>query len=319
MKYRTLGRTGQRVSEVGFGAWAIGGTSYGPTRDENSLEALETAWEHGVNFFDTADTYGHGHSEELIGKFLKGKRDKALVATKVGWDFYHGGSKKNFDLGYIRFAVEESLKRLSIDCIDLYQLHNPSLEAIESGKLFGFLDELKAAGKIRFYGVSVHTPREAVAVIKSGKPDTIQLIFNLLDQRPVLEVFPEAEANQIGIIVREPLASGLLTGKYTAQSVFSKDDHRNRWDRTRMAGDLKKLDKFRAVLKSPRLSIVQAALEFILGFEAVSVVIPGAKTKAQILENLLASENPLLRIEEISILRNLYERDPLFQTGFFRS
>lgn len=305
---------------MGFGAWAIGGTSYGPTKDEESLEALETAWEHGVNFFDTADTYGHGHSEELIAKFLKGKqRDKAVIATKVGWDFYHGGSKKNFDFDYIRFAVDQSLKRLQTDYVDLYQLHNPSLEAIESGELFGLLDELKAAGKIRFYGVSVHTPREALAVVKAGKPDTIQLIFNLLDQRAVTEVFPEAQAKNIGIIAREPLACGLLTGKYKAESRFTKDDHRNRWIHERMANDLKKVERFKSLLPVNRISLVRAALEFILCFEAVSIVIPGAKTKAQVFENLLAAEEPRLRIEEISILRNIYQREPLFQSSFFRN
>ncbi len=319
MKYRTLGRTGLRVSEVGFGAWAIGGTSYGPTRDENSLDALEAAWEHGVNFFDTADTYGHGHSEELIGKFLKGKRDKAVIASKVGWDFYHGGSKKNFDPDYIRFAVEESLKRLQIDCIDLYQLHNPKPEEIKSGDLFHLLDELKRAGKIRFYGVSVHTPREALELIGSGEADTIQLIFNLIDQRSVSEVFPAAAEKKIGIIAREPFACGLLTGKYTAQSVFSKDDHRNRWIRERMANDLKKIDRLKSMLSLTQYSLARASLEFILSFEAVGVVIPGAKTRAQVLENVKASEDPRLRAQEISILRDLYEREEIFKMGFFRN
>lgn len=319
MRYRTLGRTGLRVSEVGFGAWAIGGTSYGATRDEESLEALATAWEHGVNFFDTADTYGNGHSEELIGKFLKGKREKAIVATKAGWDFYHGGVKKNFDPDYIRFACDESLKRLQTDWIDLYQLHNPTLEMIERGEIFQVLDGLKSAGKIRFYGVSIYVPREALAVIHSGKPDTIQLIFNLIDQRQASEVFPEAEAKGIGIVVREPLACGLLTGKYKAESRFPKNDHRNSWVRERMANDLEKLERLKSLLPANRISIVPAALEFVLSFEAVSVVIPGAKTKAQVLEHVQASEDPRLRREEISRLRQTYESEEIFQIGFQRN
>ena len=318
MKYRTLGRTGLRVSEIGFGAWAIGGTSYGPTKDEESFEALETAWEHGVNFFDTADTYGHGHSEKLIGKFLKGKRDQTIVATKAGWDFYHGGSKKNFGLDYLRFACDESLKRLQIDTIDLYQLHNPTLEQIEAGELFRLLDELKSAGKIRFYGVSVHTPREAFAVIQTGKADTVQMIFNLLDQRAIDEVFPEAEKHHIGIIAREPFACGLLTGKYTAQSTFHKMDHRNRWIRERMAADLKKFERFKAEFPLSRITPPRAALEFILSYETVSVVIPGVKTKAQVLENLLASEEPTFRAQELWQLRKIYETEPAFKTSFFR-
>lgn len=319
MKYRILGRTGLSVSEIGFGAWAIGGMSYGPTRDEDSLEALATAWEHGVNFFDTADTYGEGHSEELIGRFLRGKRQKAVIATKVGWDFYHGGSKKNFDPDYIRFACGESLKRLQTDWIDLYQLHNPRLEQMESGEIFQILDELKGEGKIRFYGVSVHTPREALAVIRSGKADAIQLIFNLIDQRPVDEVFPEAREKKIGIIAREPLACGLLTGKYGADSRFSKDDHRNRWPREKLAIDLQKIDRLKSVLPVSRVSLVQSALEFILNFEAVSVVIPGAKTKGQVLEHVKASEDPRLRAQEIALVRELYQREEIFHTGFYRN
>ena len=319
MKYRTLGRTGLRVSEIGFGAWAIGGTSYGPTRDEESLEALATAWEHGVNFFDTADTYGHGHSEELIGRFLKGRRGEAVIATKVGWDFYHGGSKQNFDPDYVRFACEESLRRLETERIDLYQLHNPKLEAIEQGTLFQVLDELKQDGKIRFYGISVHTPAEALAVIRSGKADTLQLIFNLIDQRPVLEVFPEAVEKNIGIIAREPLACGFLTGKYSASSSFPKTDHRNGWAREKKELDLQKLSRLQVSLKTNRVSPVEAALEFVLSFEAVGAVIPGAKTRQQVLQNLKASEESKLRIEEISVLRRIYESDEIFKMGFYRN
>lgn len=319
MKYRTLGRTGQRVSEIGFGAWAIGGNSYGTTRDEESLDALQAAWDHGVSFFDTADVYGEGHSEELIGKFLQGKRKDAVIATKVGYDFYHGAYRRNLNAEYIRFAIDESLKRLQTDFVDLYQFHNPTLEDIERGEIFQVMEELKSAGKIRFYGVSVHTPHEALAVIANGKPDTLQLIFNLIDQRSVAEVFPKAEAHKIGIIAREPFACGLLTGKYTAKSKFPKNDHRNRWDSKRMENDLKKVDRIRSILQTPRLTLVRAGLEFILSFEAVSVVIPGAKRPKQILESILASEEPKLRIEEISILRNLFEREPLFQSGFFRN
>lgn len=319
MKYRRLGRTGFRVSEVGFGAWAIGGDSYGPTQDEVSLDALAAAWEHGVNFFDTADIYGRGHSETLLGGFLKDKRDQAVLATKVGWDFSHGGVRKNFAGEYIRSACEESLKRLGTDRIDLYQLHNPTLEQIVAGEIFQVLDELKASGKIRSYGVSIYVPREAKAVLASGKADALQLIFNLLDQRQADEIFREAKEKNIGIIAREPLACGLLTGKYTAESRFPKNDHRNRWPAERLAQDLQKLARLQSVLANSRLSLVRAALEFVLGFEEVSTVIPGAKRRSQVLENVLASEDPQLRIEEISMLRGMYEREELFQTGFYRN
>lgn len=315
MKYRQLGRTGLQVSEIGFGCWAIGGTSYGPTKDSESLEALETAWDHGVNFFDTADTYGHGHSEDLLAKFLKNKlRDKVVVASKVGWDFYHpGGSRKNFGLDYIRFAIDESLKRLEIKYLDLYQLHNPSLELIREGKIIGVLEELKQQGKIRFIGISIHKEEEALAAIDDGRVDALQLVFNLLDQKMADRVFAYAQDKNIGVIVREPLACGFLTGKYTADHVFAKDDHRRRWLKDKLENEMKKIEQIKTALPSGRVSLTQAALEFVLGFDEVSVVIPGAKTREQVLQNLLAAEHPCLRAQEAFNLRELYKREDLFK------
>ena len=314
MKFRELGRTGLRVSEVGFGGWAIGGTSYGPTDDRDSLEALEAAWESGVNFFDTADTYGHGHSEKLVAKFLRGKpRDKAFLATKAGWDFYHGGGKKNFDPEYLRFACDESLKRLEIDSIDVYQLHNPTLEMIHRGEAVSALEGLKKKGKIRFIGISVHQEEEALAAMADPRVDTLQMVFNLLEQRMAEHVFPEAKEKKIGIIAREPLACGLLSGKYQAGHPFPKDDHRRRWTREKLEMELKKFALCRKILASERLSLVRAALEYVLDFEAVSTVIPGAKTKAHVLEHVLASNDPRLRIEETYHLREIYQREEIFK------
>jgi aryl-alcohol dehydrogenase-like predicted oxidoreductase len=314
MKHRQLGRTGLKVSEIGFGAWAIGGTSYGPTRDEESLEALETAWKCGVNFYDTADTYGHGHSEELIAQFLKGKpKEKIIVATKAGWDFYHGGSKKNFDPEYIRFACEESLKRLGVESLDLYQLHNPNLELILRGDTVGILEKLKRAGKIRFIGISVHKEEEALAALEDSRIDTLQIAFNLIDQKMAERVFPKAKEKNIGVIVREPLACGLLTGKYKPDQTFVKTDHRNRWTKEKLELELQKIEKLKSILATTRLTITRAALEYVLDFDSVSCVIPGAKSKAQVLENVEASKNPLLRIEESYHLRELYHREDLFK------
>ncbi len=317
MKYRLLGRTELQVSEIGFGCWAIGGTSYGPTRDEESLAALETAWAEGVNFYDTADTYGHGHSEELVGRFLKDKpRAQAIIATKAGWDFYHdGGSKKNFDPAYLAFACEQSLKRLGLETIDLYQLHNPSLEVLQDGKVLEALEELRRQGKIRFIGLSVHTEEEALAAIRSGRVDTLQVLFNLLDQRMTAKVFGEAKQNGVGIIVREPLANGLLSGKYRPGHVFAKDDHRRRWPKEKFETDLRKIEMMRANLSNRRLSLIRAALEYVLEFDAVSTVIPGIKTREQLRENILASADPLLRAQETSHLRDLYHREDIFRQG----
>lgn len=307
MNYRTLGRTGISVSEIGFGAWAIGGTSYGPTRDQDSLEALAAAWENGVNFFDTADTYGHGHSEELVGRFLKSKpRQKIFIATKAGWDFYHGGSRKNFDPDYLRFACGESLKRLGIDAIDLYQLHNPSRELLEQGECVGALEGLKKEGKIRFIGISVHTEAEALQAMKDARVDTLQLVFNILDQTMRDEVFAEAGKRNVGLIAREPLACGLLTGKYEAGHVFPKTDHRRRWPQSELAEELKKVEEVKNVLATSRVSLVQGALEYVLQYKEISTVIPGAKTPAHVLEHLQASKDPRLRSQELTQLRQRF-------------
>ncbi len=313
MNKRTLGKTGLQVSEVGFGCWAIGGTSYGPTDDQESLLALETAWYNGVNFYDTADTYGHGHSETLLAQFLKNKpREKVIVASKAGWDFYHGASKKNFDPDYIRFACDESLKRLQTDYMDLYQLHNPKPEIIRNG-IIDVLTELKKAGKIRFIGISIHTEEDAKAAMENPAVDCLQLVFNLLEQKMADNVFALAKKNKIGIIAREPLACGLLTGKYTPKHEFDKEDHRRRWTAEKLDLELKKVNRIQEILATRRLPISQAALEYVLEFEEVSTVIPGAKTKTQVLQNLKASLDPQLRSQESNILRGITSTEPLFR------
>lgn len=321
MKKRKLGRTGLEVSELGFGCWAIGGYSYGPTDDRESLKALQYAFDHGINFFDTADTYGEGHSEELLGEVFdtSSKRLQVVIATKVGWDFYHGGSKKNFEADYIRFACGESLRRLRSDWIDLYQLHNPKLEMIEDGSVFKVLDVLKKEGKIRHSGVSIHLAREGVAVIKNGKSEAIQAIYNLIDQRIKYELMPLCEEHEMGLIAREPLYCGLLTGKYTPESRFTKQDHRNRWMREKYLTDLKKIDRMKAAIDPNRIPLKQTAVEFVLFEKAVSVVIPGMKTVAHVEDHLRAVLEPKLTPEVIQKIHALYQEDELFQTGFYRN
>lgn len=316
MKYRKLGRTGLDVSEIGFGSWAIGGSGYGPTRDEDSIEALETAWEHGINFYDTADTYGHGHSEEILSGFLKSKdRSKIFIASKAGWDFYHQPSRKVFTPEHLYFACEQSLKRLGAGHIDLYQLHNPDAEQIRAGEAVGALEKLKEQGKIRFIGISVHREEEALAALQDKRVDVIQLIFNMLDQRMADNVLDLCKEAGVGVIAREPLACGMLTGKYTADHTFGREDHRKRWTKEKLALDVKKIELIRSILSTERLPLSQAALEYVLDFDAVSVAIPGAKTKAQVLENLQATEDPMLRIQEASQIRDLYKKDKIFTEG----
>ena len=309
-----LGRTGLKVSEIGFGGWAIGGMGYGDTNDSDSLKALEKAWNLGINFYDTADTYGKGHSEILISRFLKGKpKDEIIIATKVGWDFNSACHQKNFDLNYISFACEESLKRLNVETIDLYQLHNPSLELIKRGEVIGVLEKLKKEGKIRFIGISVHLEEEAAEAMNDTRVDCLQVILNLLDQRMEKKVFPEAVKRGVGIVVREPLASGLLSGKYNPSHVFPKNDHRRRWSQIKREVDHKKIEMINEILKKKNISLLQAALEYTIMSEAVSVVIPGAKTDTQVKENLKASLKPKLSEKDIDLLKELYNKENIFK------
>jgi len=334
MKERCFGKTGLRISEIGFGCWALGGNAYGPVCDKDSLEALAAAWDSGVNFFDTADVYGEGRSEELLGKFLKGRsRDRLILATKCGWDFYshsqkHGsspdkspkdldpvGHRKNFDAEYVRFACEQSLRRLGTDVIDLFQLHNPALDLIRKGDLVGVLERLKKEGKIRFVGISIHTEKEALAALEDPRVQAIQIIFNLLDQRMAEKVFPEAEKKGTGVIVREALASGLLSGKYTPAHEFPKDDHRRRWVPEKREADWQKIRRIQKTLGTGTPSLTKVALEFALAFGAVSTVIVGAKTRTQVLENVEASLKPALGREDFMRLKELYAREEIFRKG----
>lgn len=321
MKLRTLGKTGKQVSELGFGCWAIGGNSYGATNDDESLKALAYAYDQGITFYDTADIYGNGHSETLIGQTFQAssKRLKVFIASKVGWDFYHGGTKKDFSSDYIRFACGESLKRLKTDYIDLYQLHNPAPEVIEDGKMFTALEALKKEGKILHYGISIHTKRDGEAAIKNGKSEAIQVIFNLIDQRPVKDLFPLTDKQSIGIIAREPLACGVLSGKYTKESMFGKLDHRVRWKREKFEQDLEKAKRISDAFNTARTPIKQAAIEYVLSFKSVSAVIPGMKTVQHVADHLKAVNVPRLSTKEISDIRELYESDQLFQEGFYRN
>src|SRR3989338_1763523 len=232
MKFREFGSTGIKVSEVGMGCWAIGGNqfgnSYGSTDDTESLKAIKRAVELGCNFFDTADVYGHGHSEELLGLALNKIREKVIIATKVGGAYFYNNEKWghiNFSPEYIEFALEQSLHRLKTSYIDIYQLHNPSLKMIKEGEVFKPLRKLQKDGKIKFVGVSVHTLDEGVAALEHA--DVIQCVFNMIDPKNY-ELLESAKRMGIGIIVREPLANGFLSGKYTKESKFEHGDIRSR-------------------------------------------------------------------------------------------
>ncbi len=299
MKYRTLGRTGWKISEISFGAWAIGG-AWGNVSDAESLDALNAALDGGVNFFDTADVYGDGRSERLLAKLKKQRKEKFYIATKAGRRLpvqtVEGYSRKN-----LTAWVNRSLKNLNTDTIDLLQLHCPHPEVFYRPEVFGILDDMVKAGKLRHYGVSVEKVEEALKAVEFPNVQSVQIIFNIFRQRPAELFFAEALRRKVGILARVPLASGLLSGKITRASKFAKDDHRNfnrqgaAFDRGETFAGVDFETGLRAVGQLKQLvpsdaTLAQLALKWILEFPAVTCAIPGAKRPTQVSENIAASD-----------------------------
>ena len=318
MKYRELGRTGMKVSEVSFGAWAIGG-AWGPVNDNESLAALHKAIELGVNFIDTADVYGDGLSERLVGKLCRESNEQIYVATKAGRrlnpHITEGYNKKN-----LTAFVERSLKNLGVETIDLLQLHCPPTEVFYKPEVFGILDEFVEQGKIRYYGVSVEKVEEALKAIEYPNVQTVQIIFNMLRRRPSELFFEQAKKKKAGILARVPLASGMLTGKMKPDTKFASDDHRqfNRhgeeFDRGEtfsgvdyelgltVVGQLKEICP-------ENMSLVQFALKWILMFDAVTCAIPGAKRPSQAQENFSASDLPEIPNDIMDKVKSIYDKN----------
>jgi aryl-alcohol dehydrogenase-like predicted oxidoreductase len=287
---RTLGRTGLSVTEIGFGAWAVGGNafgnSYGPTDDAESTRAIRRAFERGCNFFDTADVYGHGHSETLLGAALHDVRDHVIIATKVGANFYNPDLRLDFTPAYLRVAVERSLERLRTDHIDLLQLHNPPMNLIAARDTYEPLEAMKREGLIRFYGVSVHPPEEGVAAVQATLPDTVQIVYNLARREAEDTFLPTAHAADIGVIAREPLANGFLAGAYTAASTWERGDIRSRMPRPYVAQLAALGQRVREVAEQSGMTSAQLALKFVLDRPEIACAIVGMKTVQQVEENL---------------------------------
>jgi aryl-alcohol dehydrogenase-like predicted oxidoreductase len=317
MNYRLLGRTGMKVSEVSFGAWAIG-SSWGKVDDRESLAALHKAVDLGVNFIDTADVYGMGRSEKLVGRLLRERRETIYVATKAGRKLNPHTAEKYTPLA-IRKFVEDSLKNLRVDALDLLQLHCPPPQVYYEPELFEALDAMVKAGKLKNYGVSVEKIEEALKAIEYPGVRTVQIIFNMFRQRPADLFFRQAKSRWVGIIARVPLASGLLTGRMTRTTRFSSDDHRsyNRkgqaFDRGETfagvdyAGGLAAVEEL-GKIKPEKMSMTQFALKWILMADAVSCVIPGAKKPEQVEENCKAADAPRLSRKVMRQVREIYEK-----------
>jgi len=317
MQYRELGRTGWNVSTISFGAWAIGGT-WGNVKDEESLAALHRALDLGVNFFDTADVYGDGRSEQLLAKLRKERKEPFHVATKAGRrldpHIASGYNKKN-----LTAFIERSLRNLEVETLDLVQLHCPPTEVFYKPEVFDALDGLVQTGKLRYYGVSVEKVEEALKAIEYPNVQTVQIIFNIFRQRPMDLFFGEAQRRKVGILARVPLSSGMLTGKMTRASTFAEDDHRqfNRQGESFDRGEtfsgldyeigLQAVEELRALLPEG-MSMSQMALRWILMVPAVTCAIPGAKRPSQVEENIAAADLPALSAETMNQIRAIYER-----------
>ena len=307
MKYIKFGSLDWNVSEIGLGCWQIG-ADWGEVSEDKAKEVLKSSFENGVNFFDTADVYGMGRSEIFVGEFIKSVSERIYVATKAGRQINPHVAEGYYNKELMESYVDQSLSNLNVETIDLLQMHCPPTEVYSSDHTFDMLDHLVSKGKIQHYGFSVQTVDEALACIKRPNTKSIQVIFNLFRQKPAEKLFEIAKEKKVAIIVRVPLASGLLTGKFSKDSSFAPDDHRN----YNINGDafdvgetfsgvnfnkaLDAVEDLKNILPTD-ITLSQLSLRWILMHDAVSVVIPGAKNKDHVNLNTSSSN-----INEISSL-----------------
>lgn len=316
MRYRRLGRSSLEVSEVGFGAWSIGTNWWGTVAEEKSVELLQHALALGINFFDTADTYGEGTSERLVAKALKRHRDKIVLSTKFGYDIYtkqervgHEERKQNFSPEFIKLALGKSLERLGTDYIDLYQLHNPRLDTIKDSKVWETLEELRREGKIRYYGVTLGPAigwvEEGITSMQTTNSVSLQTVYNMLEQEPGRTFFEIARKQEVGVLVRVPHASGLLDGKFSPQVNFDSDDHRSYRMREWLMKGYELLEGLKFLTKGKGRTLAQVAIRFALSEESVSSVLPTVTNAMDLEEYAKASEIDLTQ-DEISRINDFY-------------
>ena len=320
MKYRTLPRTELELSEVGFGVWTVATNWWGKIPEEQRAELLENAVELGVNFFDTADTYGEGYGEEILAKVLGYRRHDLVIATKFGYDFYdkltprigHQERAQKFDQEFVRFACEQSLRRLNSDYIDLYQIHNPRIDALEKDDLFEVLEQLKTEGKIRYYGVALGPDigwfEEGEASMKERDVHSLQIIYSILEQEPAKDFFPIAKDCKVGLLSRVPHASEALTGRYTEAPEFDESDHRSHRRIEWLREALRKVEqvKFLAGEETGR-TLAQAAIKFALYQPTIVSVLPNFTTLEELRDYTDAVEVPDITDAEQSLLDDLWE------------
>ena len=293
MVYNSFGKTDLKVSDVGFGAWAIGGLGWGAKPDdENAVAALKKAWDSGVNFYDTCDAYGNGHSEELMGTFFKGMRQQAIIVTKGGTNYRVPERSKNFTHDYLMMCLDESLQRLQTDYVDVYLLHVPSAQWQDQEKVFETLKEMKASGKTRYVGLAMWGAQDTLHAFETDTErviDVLECPFNILNKSN-LEVVKIAKERQIGVLTSEPLAGGILTGKYGSDTVFPDDDHRKGfWTAERFESIREDMKVIEACMQETGMTMAQLALAYNLSYPGIESVIPGGKNAMQVEGNVSAS------------------------------
>ena len=322
MKYRQMPGTDLELSEIGFGVWTVATNWWGNIPENEKSQLLLNAMELGVNFFDTADTYGEGYGEEILSKILGHRRHEMVIATKFGYDFYdkitprigHQERPQKFDAEFVRFACEQSLRRLRTDYIDIYQLHNPKMDAVESDELFEILEQLKQEGKIRHYGGALGPDigwfEEGEALMRERNVESIQIIYSILEQDPAKDFFKIAAEKNIGLISRVPHASEALTGRYTEAPTFKEGDHRSHRRSEWLREALEKVEqvKFLASEDTGR-NLSQAAIKFCLYQPSIVSVLPNFTNVEELTDYSDAIEVPDITDGEQSILDDLWEND----------
>ncbi len=314
MRTKPLGNTSIIPSVIGFGTWGLSGVSYGPMDEAHAVMLLNMALERGVNLYDTSDLYGDGRSEELLAKAFAHKRDRIYIATKGG-TLPHTGFRmpQDFSRAYLEKALEASLKRLKTDYVDLYQLHSPTLEDIEVNDCVATLETMRAAGKVKAYGVSVRSPMDGKVAVEKFGFRCVQVNFNLIDQRAAeCGLFETASANGAGLICRTPLCFGFLSGSLNADTTFTKGDHRANWPMNQLKCWADAPALFKDLTEAKGRSYVQLALQFCLAQPAISTVIPGMMRESEVLEDLQAEVLSPLTEAELAEIQAIYKANTFY-------
>jgi len=322
MKYRKLGNTDLRLSAVGFGVWTVSTSWWGISDDQEGIDLLRKAYDRGVTFFDTADTYGNGKGETMLAEALGHVREKIVIGTKFGYDFYTHGQERSghkelpqdFSPAFVRRACEESLRRLGTDYIDLYQLHNPRLPTVQSDELFETLEELKGEGKVRHYsaalGPDIGWEEEGMAAMRQRRVPSLQIIYSILEQDPARVFFPVADECDTGLLTRVPHASGMLDGTYTPGMTFDSSDHRSHRKQEWLENSLGKVSRLDFLYgEDSGRTIGQAAMQFVLAEPTVTSVLPNFLNESQLQEFVAAPDTPPLTEDELSRIADLYDHD----------